>query len=196
MGKATGKYIGQSRWAKLDENGSLTGEVKLVDEFDAGLDTRRNGFMITYMGAVISLIEKLGTKKMTVVKYILENMSKSENTLIITTKELAEKTQVSKPVVLETLKMLEEAGARMEETEGMVAKLRSVKGIQIAMLIKENDIGEMKVAMRAKEEGNVAKIAGKYGGGGHIKAAGCTINDSMENVRALMIKEVSKQFGY
>ena len=67
MGKTTGKYIGQSRWAKLDENGSPTGEVKLVDEFDAGLDTRRNGFMITYMGAVISLIEKLGTKKMTVV---------------------------------------------------------------------------------------------------------------------------------
>ena len=95
-----------------------------------------------------------------------------------------------------TLKMLEEAGARMEETEGMVAKLRSVKGVQIAMLIKENDIGEMKVAMRAKEKGNVAKIAGKYDGGGHIKAAGCTINDSMENVRELMIKEVSKQFGY
>ena len=46
MGKATGKYIGQSRWAKLDENGSRTGEVKLVDEFDAGLDTRRNGFMM------------------------------------------------------------------------------------------------------------------------------------------------------
>ncbi|HPR24174.1 MAG TPA: bifunctional oligoribonuclease/PAP phosphatase NrnA [Bacillota bacterium] len=95
-----------------------------------------------------------------------------------------------------TQKMLEEAGARMEETEGMVAKLRSVKGVQIAVLIKENDTGEMKVAMRAKEEGNVAKIAGKYNGGGHIKAAGCTIYDSMENVRKLMIKEVSRQFGY
>ena len=36
---------------------------------------------------------------MQVVKYILKNMSKSENTLIITTRELAEKTKVSKPVV-------------------------------------------------------------------------------------------------
>lgn len=124
MGKATGKYIGQSRWAKLDENGSLTGEVKLVDEFDAGLDTRRNGFMITYMGAVISLIEKLGTKKMTVVKYILENMSKSENTLIITTKELAEKTQVSKPVVLETLKMLEEVNLISRRTGAIMLSAR------------------------------------------------------------------------
>lgn len=109
MGKANGKYLGQSQWIKLDENGEPTGEVKVVDEFESGLDTSRNGFMITYMSAVISLIEKLGTKKMAVVKYIFENMSKSENTLIITTRELSEKTNVSKPVVLETLKILEDA---------------------------------------------------------------------------------------
>lgn len=111
MGKIrpSGQYLGTSRWMKIDENGQPTGEVKLVDEFDAELDTRRNGFMITYMSAIISLIDKLGTKKMQVVKYILENMSKSENTLIITTAELAEKAKVSKPVVLETLQILEEA---------------------------------------------------------------------------------------
>lgn len=63
--------------------------------------------MITYMSAVISLIEKLGTKKMAVVKYIFENTSKSENTLIIITRELAEKSNVSKPIVLETLKILD-----------------------------------------------------------------------------------------
>lgn len=109
MGKAKGKYLGRSAWIKLDENNQPTGEVKYVDEFESELDTKRNGFMITYMSAVISLIDKLGTKKMTVVKYIFENMSKSENTLIITTKELAEKTKVSKPVVLETLQLLEDA---------------------------------------------------------------------------------------
>lgn len=106
--KPKGQYLGTSMWMKLDENGKPTGETKIVDEFESELDTRRNGFMITYMSAIISLIEKLGTKKMAVVKYIFENMSKSENTLIITTKELAEKSNVSKPVVLETLKLLEE----------------------------------------------------------------------------------------
>lgn len=107
--KPSGQYLGTSRWIKLDENNQPTGEVKEVDEFDAPLDTKRNGFMITYMSAIISLIDKLGTKKMQVVKYILENMSKSENTLIITTAELAEKAKVSKPVVLETLQILEDA---------------------------------------------------------------------------------------
>lgn len=109
MSKVKGKFIGTSRWIKLDENGKPTGEIKEVDEFESQLDTSRNGFMITYLSAMISLIDKLGTKKMQVVKYILNNMSKSENTLIITTQELAEKSGVSKPVVLETLRLLEEA---------------------------------------------------------------------------------------
>lgn len=124
MGKAKSKYLGQSMWAKLDENGQPTGEVKLVDEFESKLDTSRNGFMITYMSAIISLIEKLGTKKMTIVKYIFENMSKSENTLIITTRELAEKTKVSKPVVLETLKILEDANLISRRTGAIMLSAR------------------------------------------------------------------------
>ena len=50
-----------------------------------------------------------GIGKPEVLKYRKAYMSKSENVLAITTKELAEKTKVSKPVVLETLKTLEEA---------------------------------------------------------------------------------------
>ena len=47
---------------------------------------------------------------MEVVKYILKNMEKSNDTLIITTGELAEKSWVSKPMVIETLKILEYVG--------------------------------------------------------------------------------------
>ena len=65
--------------------------------------------MITYLSTMINLIDRLGNKKMQVVKYILENMDKSTNTLIITTRELSNKTKVSKPVVLDTLKILEDA---------------------------------------------------------------------------------------
>lgn len=118
--RAKGKYLGQSKWVKLDENGNPTGEVKIVDEFESKLDAERNGFMITYMGAIISLIERLGNKKMAVVKYILENMSKSENTLIITIKELARKAKVSKPVVIETLKILEDANLISRKTGAII----------------------------------------------------------------------------
>ena len=116
MANKRGKYLGNSAWIKLDDDGKPTGEVKYVDEFESELDTSRNGFMITYLSSIISLIGKLGTKKMTVVKYILENMSKSENTLIMTTTELSEKTKVSRPVVSETLQLLEEANLITRKT--------------------------------------------------------------------------------
>lgn len=70
----------------------------------------RNGFMITYLSAIINLIDNLGNKKMQVVKYILKNMEKSNNTLIITSRELAEKSGTSLQTVTETLKTLEDAG--------------------------------------------------------------------------------------
>ena len=65
--------------------------------------------MITYLSAIIQLIDHLGNKKMEVVKYILENMEKSTNTLIITTPELAKKSKVSRQTVSDTLKILEKA---------------------------------------------------------------------------------------
>src|SRR5699024_12108941 len=58
---------------------------------------------------LIQLIDNLGNRKMQVVKYILENMEKSTNTLIITTTELAKKSKVSRQTVSDTLKILEES---------------------------------------------------------------------------------------
>lgn len=118
MSKSKGKYLGRSKWIKIDENGELTGEIKEVDEFE--IKVNRSGFMITYMSAIINLIDKLGTKKMQVMKYIFENMSKTENTLIITTDELAKKAKVSKPVVIETLRILEDADLIKRKTGAII----------------------------------------------------------------------------
>lgn len=101
--KVNTKYIGKEVWVNKS-----TGEVREVDTFEKPIG-RENGFMITYLAEIINLIETLGNKKMLVVKYILANMSKSENTLIITTRELAEKCNVSHTVVLKTLKLLEDS---------------------------------------------------------------------------------------
>lgn len=154
--KPSGKYLGTSYWAKLDAEGRPTGEVKEVDEFDVPLDSGRNGFMITYLGAVVSLIDKLGTKKMQVVKYILENMSKSENTLIITTAELAEKAKVSKPVVLETLQILEEAKLISRRTGAIMlsAKLmhRGGESKERYLMTKFSEFAPMKPEDQATEE--------------------------------------------
>lgn len=102
--KVKTKYTGRSVWVNKD-----TGEIREVDEFEKAVG-RQDHFYITYLAEIINLIESLGTQKMKVVKYILEHMSKAENTLIITTQELADKCEVSKKTVIVTLKLLDEAG--------------------------------------------------------------------------------------
>jgi len=95
-------YRGKEKWINAN-----TGEQIEVDKTvkKAG----RQGFMITYLSSIVRLIDTLGNKKMEVVKYILDNMELSNNTLIATQKEIAKKCQVSRPTVSKTLKLLDEA---------------------------------------------------------------------------------------
>lgn len=88
-----------------DESCDLWENKRTSEVFKAN----RNGFEITYLIHFFELFDKLGGQKYQVAKYILKHRSKSENTLIITTQELAKKTKVSRQTVSDTLKIMEEA---------------------------------------------------------------------------------------
>ena len=107
------KYTGREIWVNQQ-----TGEVREVDTFEKPVQ-RSNGFMITYLAEIINLIETLGNKKMLVVKYILENMNKSTNTLLTTNRKLAKACDVGVNTVTDTLKLLEEANI-IERTTGAI----------------------------------------------------------------------------
>ena len=113
-------YTGSSRWIKVSENGEVI-EERQVDEFERPVG-RQERFMVTYLAEIISMIDNLGNKKMQVVKYILENMQKADNTLIITTRELAEKSGVGHNTVLETLRTLENSGLIERRTGALMLK--------------------------------------------------------------------------
>lgn len=89
-----------------------------------------------------------------------------------------------------TQKMLEDTGAEMSETEDCVSVLRNIKGVEISAFLKEMEDGTVKVSMRAKRQGNVAKIAEKYNGGGHTKAAGFTLHQSLEEAFETVKREI------
>ena len=74
-----------------------------------------------------------------------------------------------------TLKEMEETGARPFETDRIIENIRSISGVEYAAFIKEKEPGVIRVSLRAKRRGDVAKIAADLGGGGHVKAAGCTL---------------------
>ncbi|MDR3072237.1 MAG: 30S ribosome-binding factor RbfA [Clostridiales Family XIII bacterium] len=71
-----------------------------------------------------------------------------------------------------TQKMLEESGALDEETDGIVETLRSIRGVEVSVFVRETTKGGTKVSMRSKSSYNVAAVAETFGGGGHVNAAG------------------------
>lgn len=91
-----------------------------------------------------------------------------------------------------SLDMLKEYNARMEDTEGIVGTMRSIAGIDIAILVKEKEENNIKISLRAKE-GNVSDIAVKFDGGGHMRAAGCTLYTDIKTARETIKQAVTEQ---
>lgn len=87
-------------------------------------------------------------------------------------------------------KDLEECGADMDETGGIITRMRKVEGVEVAVLLKEKDDGTIKVSLRAKTYMDVANVCQKFGGGGHIKAAGFTTDKPMNEIYNIIIKEI------
>lgn len=91
-----------------------------------------------------------------------------------------------------TDKMLEEAGALREDNEGVVNYLLEIAGVEVAVLAEER--GEAtKFSLRSKEYVDVAsQIAMPFGGGGHVRAAGCTLAMPMEDALAAVLRRTKE----
>lgn len=72
-------------------------------------------------------------------------------------------------------------GVTSKDLDGIVSQLRNIKGIDCAIFMYETDVLEYKVSMRSNEKYDVAKIAGFFGGGGHARAAGCTMKGTFHD---------------
>ena len=80
----------------------------------------------------------------------------------------------------------------MEESEGLAQELRSISGVEYSAVLKEYGPKSVRVSLRAKREGDVSEIAARLGGGGHIKAAGCTLNTDLNTAVSMVEKEIEK----
>jgi len=74
-----------------------------------------------------------------------------------------------------TQEMLREYNSTLEEAEGLVDFLLATRGTRLAMVLKEEPSGETKVSLRTVPGVDATQIAGAFGGGGHQRAAGCTV---------------------
>ena len=84
-------------------------------------------------------------------------------------------------------------GAGEEETEGIVDSLRSIAGVEVAALVKEQSRGlRVRVSLRSNSH-DVSEIAALRGGGGHRLAAGFSSDDGPEEVTAWLSSELEKR---
>ncbi|WP_026666462.1 DHH family phosphoesterase [Butyrivibrio sp. FC2001] len=68
------------------------------------------------------------------------------------------------------------------DLDGIVSQLLLTKGTECAVFMYEIGSLEYKVSLRSKGKVNVAKIAELFGGGGHARAAGCTMNGTQHDI--------------
>lgn len=94
-----------------------------------------------------------------------------------------------------TRQMLVTSQTLDEDTEGITDELRRVYQTKAVVLFKEAADGSIKVSLRGKYGFDVKRIATAFGGGGHLLAAGCTIQEDMEKAQQLVLQELDRYLG-
>ena len=88
---------------------------------------------------------------------------------------------------------LKRTRATYEDTEGFIDFLKYIKEVQFAFFMSEMDgsqNGQVRVSFRSKGDHDVSQVAAHFGGGGHKKAAGCTIQGTLEEATQRILEQI------
>ena len=91
--------------------------------------------------------------------------------------------------------MFEHFQAGHDDLEGVVEQLRLTKGVEVAILISETTEGTCKFSFRSKRYVDVNKVASIFGGGGHVRAAGCTIKGDYKEPLKTFLEAIEGQLA-
>lgn len=80
-----------------------------------------------------------------------------------------------------------------QETDELIKFPRAVKGVEVAVLFKEVKKGEVRVNFRSRGRIDVNALAGLFGGGGHPKASGCTLNGTLKGVAGRVVTVAARR---
>lgn len=81
-----------------------------------------------------------------------------------------------------------------ESTDELINYPRKVEGVEVAVMLKQKDDASVKVSMRSRST-DVSQIAMQFGGGGHARAAGCSIEGSIDEAREKLLAVIAAKVG-
>lgn len=160
----------------------------------SGLLTDTGGFRYSNASPKVMQIAadmlQRGVKGHELAEHLLEKLSYPQISLIkssLSTLSFAHNNQVAWLSV--TLSDLEQSGASNEDLDGLVNYPRNVEGVEVGLLFKERE-DIVKVSLRSNGKVDVAQVAKSFGGGGHMRAAGCAVKGTLSEAIERVVKEV------
>ena len=94
-----------------------------------------------------------------------------------------------------TRKEMDTFGVKPKDLEGIVSQLRITKGVEVAVFMYELGEGTFKVSLRSKRFANVSAVAQTFGGGGHVRAAGCSLTGTPEEILDKISEQLALQIN-
>ncbi len=83
-------------------------------------------------------------------------------------------------------------GADPSNVDAWLGLPRSAKGVEVAAVFKIHSQNEVKVSFRSNDYVDVSALASKFGGGGHVRAAGATFFEGVDSAKEKILKELKK----
>ena len=84
--------------------------------------------------------------------------------------------------------------ADSEDANGIASLPRQIEGVEVSVIIKEKE-DCWKISMRSQDAVDVQKICSLFGGGGHIRAAGCSMYGDIESVKRQLVSAICAGFA-
>lgn len=93
-----------------------------------------------------------------------------------------------------TKDLIDRYGMKMDEAEGIVSLLRTIDGVEVSAIVRQEDDKEQKLSFRSQAIVDVSKLAKEFGGGGHIRASGATVSGTNEEVYNILKQRLERLY--
>jgi phosphoesterase RecJ-like protein len=94
-----------------------------------------------------------------------------------------------------TSEMLERTGTTLRDSEGFVDYGAALDDVELVALFRETAPGEIRVSLRSRNHHDVSALAERFGGGGHVRAAGLTLETDLESARETIVGGFGELLG-
>ncbi len=168
---------------RFDRETALCLYVSIITDTGSFRYSNANGEAFSVSGAMI----ECGINAWDVAEQLYENQPQKRLELLakcLPTLEVFKEGQAASVTV--TCEMYAACNADAVLTDGFVNYPRSIRGVEVAIFFRQLDEFKWKIGFRSKGKVNVAAFSQALGGGGHHNAAGCTVDGSLEDVKALV----------